>query len=345
MLKKILCGLTSSEIESLIEPFGFNNSHALKISNSIYKKGVTDIQKIPGIPKKLKELLSDISETGLNKPVASEVSEDGSVKYLFRTDSGKTFETVYIPEKKRNTVCVSSQSGCKMGCSFCRTARYGFKCDLTAGEIINQIISIPSLEKITHVVFMGMGEPMDNLENVLKACSIITSESGLALSTKNITVSTVGLLPGVVEFLERSECNLTFSLFSPFKEERSKAIPVEARFSADSIISLMKRYPLKKKRRLTIAYLMMHGINDTDDHLEKLRYLLVDSAIRVNLLPYNPGPNDLNYPSLPERMQYFKHSLVTSGISASIRKSRGADISAACGLLASGLKQVIFNPC
>jgi 23S rRNA (adenine2503-C2)-methyltransferase len=339
MLKKILCGLTSDEIRALIEPCGFGDYHALSISNSIYKKGISDIQKIPGIPKKLKELLSDISETGLTRPVSSEVSADGSVKYLFCTASGKTFETVYIPEEKRHTVCVSSQSGCKMGCSFCRTARYGFKGNLTVEEILNQIISIPCSGKITHVVFMGMGEPMDNLENVLKACSIITSESGLALGAKNITVSTVGILPRVEEFLARSECNLTLSLYSPFKQERRRAIPAEERFPADSVISLMKRFKLKKKRRLSVAYLMMQGINDTDDHLEKLISVLSDSDIRVNLLPYHPVPDDHNTASSPERMQYFKHSLVTSGISASIRKSRGADISAACGLLASGMIQ------
>jgi len=338
MVKKILCGLTSSEIEGLIEPLGFKKSHALKISNSIYKKGISDINKIPGIPKKLKVLLSEIAVTGLFKPLSSEISDDGSVKYLFRTDSGKTFETVYIPENKRNTVCVSSQSGCKMGCSFCLTARYGYKGNLTADEILNQIISIPFSEKITHVVFMGMGEPMDNLENVLKACKLLTSESGIALSSRNITVSTVGLLPGVEAFLSGSECNLTLSLYSPYKEERRKAIPLEDRYPAETIISLMKSFPLKKKRRLSLAYLMMHGINDTDDHLDKLKSLVSGSAVRVNLLPYHPVPNDKNLPSSQERMQYFKHSLVTSGISASIRKSRGSDISAACGLLASGLK-------
>jgi 23S rRNA (adenine2503-C2)-methyltransferase len=339
MNKKFLCGLNSTEILELIEPFGFEYSHALKISNSIYKKGIADIQQIEGIPKKLKEVLSDIAETGIVKPVASELSRDGSVKYLFRTASGKSFETVYLPDKKRNTVCVSSQSGCKMGCSFCLTAKYGFKGNLTPAEILSQVISIPQSGKITNVVFMGMGEPMDNLDNVLKACSIITSESGVALSHRNITVSTIGILPEVQQFLTRSECNLTLSLYSPFGEERMKSIPMETRFTAESVISILKSFPLKRKRRLSVAYLMIDGVNDTENHLSELRSLLTGSSIRVNLLPYHQVMNDANRSSSAERMQYFKHTLVTSGISASIRKSRGADISAACGLLATGLKQ------
>ena len=168
-------------------------------------------------------MLKNIVVSGINLPLASVVSKDKSVKYLFRTGTGKEFETVYIPDKKRNTVCVSTQSGCRMGCSFCATAKYGFKGNLTAGEIINQIISIPEAKKVTHVVFMGMGEPMDNLENVLKACKVITAEWGLALSSRNVTVSTVGIMPEVEQFLQRSEYNLTLSLYSPFHGGKEKS--------------------------------------------------------------------------------------------------------------------------
>jgi 23S rRNA (adenine2503-C2)-methyltransferase len=339
MVKKVLCGLTADEIFDLIRPLNFTSSHAISISNSIYKKGILNISEIVKIPYRLKEELYNIAATGIYLPLASEVSADKSVKYMFRTENGKEFETVYIPDNKRNTVCVSTQSGCRMGCSFCITGRYGFRGNLTAGEIVNQILAIPQAGKVTHIVFMGMGEPMDNLENVLKACSIITAEWGLAISSRNITVSTVGIMPGVEQFLQKSDCNLTLSLYTPFSAERREIIPVENKFPVHNIIEMMKNFPLKKRRRLSLAYIMIKNLNDTDSHLEELKSILKGSKIRVNLLPYHPGNSDKNCSSPAERMQFFKHNLIISGISASIRKSRGADISAACGLLAAGLKQ------
>jgi 23S rRNA (adenine2503-C2)-methyltransferase len=338
MLKKNLCGLTTDEISDLIRPLGFNLSHAVSISNNIYKKRISDISKINRIPVKLRDELSELSKSGIYPPVALQVSGDNSIKYLFRNEAGLEFETVYIPDGKRNTVCVSTQAGCRMGCSFCVTGRYGFRGNMTTGDIINQIIGIPQADKITHVVFMGMGEPMDNLVNVLKACSIITAEWGLAISPRNVTVSTVGLIPGITQFLEKSECNLTLSLYSPYPEERKKFIPAEYENPVSEIIAIMKNFQTKRKRRLSLAYVMIKDRNDTDYHLEGLKTILNSSAIRVNLLPYHSTLNDQICSSSEERMQFFKHNLIISGISASIRKSRGADISAACGLLASGLK-------
>ena len=339
MVKVNLCGLTANEIFDLFGHSGFTINHAVAISNAVYKKGVTDISKISKIPKKLKDDLHAIANTGIFIPVASELSEDKTIKYLYRTESGKEFETVYIPEDKRNTVCVSTQSGCRMGCKFCATGRYGFHGNLSAGEIVNQVISIPHASKVTHVVFMGMGEPMDNLEHVLKACRILTSEWGSAISSRNITVSTVGITPAIVEFLANSECNLTLSIHSPFHDERIRVVPAESIYPVREIIKICKNYPLKKKRRLTIAYVMIKGLNDTDLHLAELKTLLKGTRIRINLLPYHILPDDQNTPSAAERMQFFKHELVISGISASIRKSRGIDISAACGLLASDLNR------
>ena len=337
MDKKSLCGLTVDEIYDLIGPHGFTISHARSISNGIFKKRITDISDIPKIPNNLKNQLAADTCTGLFSPVAYEVSADKTIKYLFRTDAGKEFETVYITDKQRNTVCVSTQSGCRMGCPFCVTARYGFHGNLSAGEIISQIISIPDAGNITHIVFMGMGEPMDNIENVLKACEIITSGWGLSISPRNVTVSTVGIISGVEKFLQSSDCNLTLSLHSPFSDERRKMVPVEKFHPAMKIIKLMKDFPVRKKRRLSLSYMMIKNLNDTDRHLEGLKTLIKDSGIRVNLLPYHSVGNDQKCSSSVERMNFFKHNLVVSGISASVRKSRGADISAACGLLASGL--------
>jgi 23S rRNA (adenine2503-C2)-methyltransferase len=334
MIRKNLCGLTLNEIFNLVDHPDFKTSHALSIANSIYKKRNTDISQISNIPRKLKEVLEGIIAPGTFPPVSSVISVDKTVKYLFRTEDGKEFETVYIPDNKRNTVCVSTQSGCRMGCPYCATAKYGFHGNLGVGEIINQIISIPEAGSINHVVFMGMGEPMDNLENVFKACEIITAEWGMAMGSASVTVSSVGITPGIELFLRNSDCNLTVSLHSPFPAERKTMIPAEKTYPINQIIKILSRYPIRKKRRLSLAYMMINNLNDSDRHLHGLIKLLRGSGIRVNLLPYHKIPGDLNESSSAERIQYFKHNLIISGISASVRRSRGADISAACGLLA-----------
>jgi 23S rRNA (adenine2503-C2)-methyltransferase len=338
MTKRVLCGLSANEMLGFFGHAGCTLKHSLNITTNIYKKRVVDFSGMAGIPKALKEYLTINAVAGIIHPVASQVSSDGTIKYLFRTETNKEFETVFIPDGKRNTVCVSTQSGCRMGCPFCATARYGFAGNLSAGEIVTQVIGIPHADKVTHVVFMGMGEPMDNLDNVLKACDILTSEWGLSISPRNITVSTVGITPGIVRFLESSSCNLTVSLHSPFCDERRLIIPIEGKYPVQEIISILKSFPLRKSRRVSIAYVLIKDMNDTDLHLSALKNLLTGSQIRVNLLHYHKVPEDNHISSSSERMQYFKHNLVISGISASVRKSRGTDISAACGLLATGLK-------
>lgn len=337
MVRKSICGLASDEIFDLIRSSGFTTGHAVSLAHNVYKKHRSDISLFEKIPKTLKIMLSASAVSGIFFPKDELVSDDKSVKYLFVSEFGKVFETVYIPEGRRHTVCVSTQSGCRMGCTFCATGEYGYKGNLTSAEIVNQIIAIPQAEKITHVVFMGMGEPMDNLENVLKACNIITAEWGLALSPRNVTVSTVGILPGIEKFLKASDCNMTLSLFSPFADERVKGVPIEKLYPFQKILDLMKQFKVRKGRRLSVAYMMIQNVNDTDSHLRELISIVKGSSVRVNLIPYHPHPGVQNLSSSKERMQYFKHNLVISGISASIRKSRGADISAACGLLALGM--------
>ena len=332
-----ICGMLPDDLQIFLGPHGYDRSHVTKTMLAIYRKRINHISLIQGIPKALKEMLRADFITGIYPPCKSEKSVDNTIKYLFRNDKDLEFETVYLPDNKRKTICVSTQAGCRMGCPFCVTGRYGFRGNLSAGDIINQIISLPHGDEVSHVVFMGMGEPMDNIEEVLKACKILVSDWGLAISSRNITVSTVGILPGIVEFLKRSDCNLTLSLHSPFPDERRLVIPAEKKYPAQKIIDIMKSYPLMKKRRFSIAYVMIMDINDSDTHLEALKKLLGDSPLRVNLLPYHRVNSDPNSSSSLERMQFFKHELTISGISASIRKSRGEDISAACGLLASGL--------
>lgn len=335
MIKTSLCGLTADEIRILA---GSSTSHATAIANCLYKKRIGDIMLIPDIPKKVKEELSKKSIPGIYKPVSSKKSSDGTIKYLFRNESEQEFETVLLTDNKRTTVCISSQSGCRMGCPFCVTGKYGFRGNLSAGDILNQVLGLPGSEKVTHVVFMGMGEPMDNIENVLKACKILSAEWGLAVSPRNITVSTVGITPGIEYFLEKSNCNIALSLYSPFPEERYLTVPAEKKYPSHEIIQMMKVHQSSGKRRMSIAYIMIRDTNDTQKHLEGLTALIHGSGIRINLIPYNPIPGDDSISSSPERMQYFRHELVISGISASIRKSKGIDVSAACGLLASELQ-------
>lgn len=336
MERKILCGLTPDDIIHATDIAGLSMPTAISVTNSLYKKRLRDIIEFPKIPGRLKSILGELFTPGLYDPESSVTSSDGTIKFLFRNNAGLVFETVYMSDGKRNTVCVSSQSGCRMGCPFCATGRLGFMGDLSAGDIVNQVISLPEAGKINHIVFMGMGEPMDNIENVLKVCTILTSQWGLALSPREITVSTVGIIPGIERFLAGSDCNLAFSLFSPFPYERVRAVPAERLHPAEAIIGMMKNYPLKKKRRMSIAYVMMKDINDTERHLQGLKDLLRGSSVRINLIPYHPVSDGEAVSSPSSTMMHFKHELVISGISASVRRSRGADISAACGLLASG---------
>jgi 23S rRNA (adenine2503-C2)-methyltransferase len=333
-----LCGMTPEEILGAASRPDVTIRHAISAANSVYKRKILRIREFPDIPRAFREVLLKSTTPGLFPPLTSEMSSDNAIKYLFRNDSGQQYETVFLPDGKRNTVCVSTQSGCRMGCSFCATGRYGYHGDLTVNDILNQVLSIPVSGKVTHVVFMGMGEPMDNLRNVLKACRIITAEWGLALGKRNVTVSTVGILPAVDTFLNESGCNLALSLYSPFTEERVKFIPAERRFPAVEIVQLMKSHATGSRRRMTIAYVMISGVNDSDRHLEELKKLTINSDLRVNILPYHPLPGDVLRPSDQSRVVFFRDTLLNTGISASIRRSRGEDISAACGLLASGLK-------
>jgi 23S rRNA (adenine2503-C2)-methyltransferase len=338
-----LCTLNPHEILSIAGEDEFSLTQALKITNSIYKKRINDLDAIPGIPRRMADRLKLSCRPGIFPPLSAEKSSDGSVKYLFRDEEGLYFETVWMPGEKRSTICVSVQSGCRMGCCFCETGKYGFHGNLSVRSIINQVLGLPGSEGLTHVVFMGMGEPLDNLDNVLKACEIITAEWGLALGSGRVTVSTVGITTAVETFLLKTQCNLTLSLHSPFSYERKKLIPAENKYPFTTIIGILRDFPIRKKRRLSVAYVMMEGVNDSDAHLDELKSLLGGSGIRVNLLPYHKGSNDAFKPSPRGTMLRFKHELVISGISASIRESRGADISAACGLLASGADDIVFS--
>ena len=328
-----LAGLSLKETEDLLAHVKIDRRYGRRILYWIYKKGIRIFGEINDIPKEILSVLSEYFSTGLSEPVSTVASADGTVRYLFTTSNGLLHESVYIPEGKRETVCISVQSGCRMGCRFCATGQNGWRGNLSAGELVNQVVSLP--HKVTHIVLMGMGEPGDNIDEVIKALRVLTAEWGMAIGKRRVTVSTVGITPAVKRLLEETECNITLSLYSPFPEERLEAIPAEAVWTYRETLDLMKTYTADRDRRFTVAYIMIKGKNDSEKHLEEMKRLLSGTGIRVNLLPYHPTGTDGDCSSDRETMMRFKHLLVTSGVGASVRKSRGEDIEAACGMLAA----------
>ncbi len=327
-----VAGLDPAGIETLLESRGIESRYGRRLLYWVYRKKIKSFEEINDIPARVIKSITEKFDTGLSAPLASERSADGSEKYLFTTTGALLHETVWLPEEKRRTVCISVQSGCRMGCRFCATGQAGWGGNLTAGEIVNQVISLPY--SFTHVVFMGMGEPGDNIEEVIKAANILTAEWGLAAGSGKVTVSTVGVTPSVQRLLDETECNITLSLHSPFPVERLGVIPAEAMWPFTDTLRVMKEAGNRKKRRFTIAYVMIEGKNDSDQHLEELKRLLSGTGIRVNLLPYHPLGEDSERSSSDAEMMRFKHLLVTAGISASVRRSRGTDIAAGCGMMA-----------
>ncbi|MCU0457881.1 MAG: radical SAM protein [Bacteroidales bacterium] len=333
MKLRSIAGSDLKDTGDFLGSLGIDMRHSRRLLYWVYRKGIKSFGEINDIPAAVLHILSANAVPGLSAPIASEVSSDGSVRYLFSTADGQSHETVWLPDGKRSTVCVSVQSGCRMGCRFCATGRNGWGGDLSAGEIVNQVISIP--HEVTHVVMMGMGEPGDNIDEAIRACRILTAEWGLAKGRSRVTVSTVGVTPSVKRLLEETECNITLSLHSPFPEERSEVIPAEKRWPFMETLDLLREYDNRRKRRFTVAYVMINGKNDSGRHLEELKHLFAGTGIRVNLLPYHPFEGDDLQSSGEDVMIKFKHELVISGIGASVRKSRGSDINAACGMLAA----------
>ena len=330
--KIVIAGLDPVSLADLLNATGIDGKYALRLLYWVYRRAVSTFSEVNDIPASVLKALSENFVTGLNDPASSVVSADGSVKYLFFTTAGLPHETVWLPEGRRETVCVSVQSGCRMGCRFCTTGRNGWRGNLTAGDIVNQVISMP--HPFSHVVMMGMGEPGDNITEVLTACKILTAEWGLAAGSSKVTVSTVGILPSVRRLLEETNVNITLSLHSPFEDERTAVIPAESMWPFRETVELIKEYGVNRRRRFSVAYVMIKGRNDSERHLEELKRLLSGTGIRVNLLPYHPVGEDDYVSSDDDTMMRFKHLLVTSGIGASVRRSRGADIGAACGMLA-----------
>ena len=334
-----LLGMTLPELREVAKQMGMPAFTAKQIAEWLYRKQVTDIDGMTNISVKNRNLLKERYQVGCSAPVECQRSVDGTAKYLYRTSEGGYVETVYIPDADRATLCVSSQVGCRMNCRFCMTGKQGFAGHLSVTDILNQIYSLPEREHLTNIVFMGQGEPFDNLDNVLKATTILTADEGYAWSPKRITVSTVGLRKGLKRFLDESECHLAISLHNPFHEQRAMLMPAEKSYGLQEMIDLLKTYDFTHQRRLSFEYIMFDGVNDTMEHARELLRLLNGMECRMNLIRFHAIPNVDLKGSPDDQILKFRNYLTTHGLFSTIRASRGQDIYAACGLLSTAKQQ------
>ena len=335
MEKERLFGKTLDELKEVTVQVGLPKFAAKQIADWLYKKDIRSIDEMTNLSVKGREALKEQFEFGLTKPTKVQASIDGTKKYLFPTDHAKFIETAMIPDDDRKTVCVSSQVGCKMGCLFCMTGKQGFQGHLTAGEIVNQIRSIDEAGEVSNIVYMGMGEPFDNLDNVLKSIEILTADWGYAMSPKRITVSTIGIIPAMKKFLETSNAHLAVSLHSPFDEERKQLMPIQTAYPVKKVLDEIKSWEFGRQRRVSFEYIMFGGLNDTPAHAKELARILNGIKCRINLIRFHPIPDTPLKSSDEETLQSFKDLLNSKGILTTIRASRGQDIYAACGLLST----------
>ncbi|MBP7220174.1 MAG: 23S rRNA (adenine(2503)-C(2))-methyltransferase RlmN, partial [Paludibacteraceae bacterium] len=326
MIKKALFGKNLSEITEIVSANGLPAFAAKQITDWLYKKEISDIEEMSNISAANRKKLADNYCVGIEKPVQVSVSSDGTKKYVFQVGNKHFIESVFIPDKERNTLCISSQIGCKMNCLFCATGKQGFSGNLTANQILNQMRSIEEFNSLTNIVFMGMGEPLDNITEVLKAIDILTSSYGYGWSPKRITVSTVGVLAPLKQFLEKSQCNLAISVHAGNSFVRKELVPLEKTQPMQEIMALVKNYDFTHQRRLSIEYILFDQLNDTEEQALLLASMLKQIPCRINLIPYHRIPQVGLMPSSREKIENFQKILMKKGITTTIRRSRGQDI-------------------
>lgn len=335
MQKDKLYGKTLNELISVTKRNNLPGFTAKQIADWLYKKEISSIDEMSNLSLKTRQLLSEGFELGLEQPVKESRSADGTKKYLYKVLNDKFIETAYIPDEDRATICVSSQAGCKMACVFCMTGKQGFQGNLSSNEILNQFRSLPEFRSLTNMVYMGMGEPLDNLNEVLKSLDILTSDWGYGWSSTRITVSTVGIISGIKEFLEKSRCHLAVSLHSPFDEERRQLMPVQKTNNLEEILSIIRNFDFNSQRRVSFEYILFKDMNDSPRHIKELARILNGIKCRINIIRFHKVPgSDFFSPDDAETIK-FKEALNNKGILTTIRASRGLDIQAACGLLST----------
>lgn len=333
MEKKKLLGMTLGELKAVATEVGLPAFAAKQIMQWLYNKRVRSIDEMTNLSLKSRAILAEHYTIGCVPPSDEQKSIDGTAKYLFPTENGQQVECVFIPDGERATLCVSCQAGCRMGCRFCMTGRQGFGGNLSTADILNQIYSVPGSELLTNIVFMGQGEPMDNLDAVLKATELLTASDGWAWSPKRITVSSVGVRKGVERFLLESNCHLAISLHNPFPEERLSMMPAEKVYGLEELMTLLKKQDWSHQRRLSFEYIVFGGLNDSERHAKELVRLLAPIECRVNLIRFHQIPNTPYIGATEEKMVWLRDYLTKHGVTTTIRASRGQDIYAACGLL------------
>lgn len=341
---KVLLGKTLEELQSIAQEVGLPRFAGKQLAEWLYVRRAVSFDEMTNISLKGREALKANYTIGRHKAVAEAVSQDGTKKYLFQVGE-QYIESVYIPDNDRATLCVSTQAGCKMGCKFCMTGTLGFHGHLMAVDILNQIFSIPDVDKLTNIVYMGEGEPLDNLDNVLRSLEVMTSAWGCGWSPKRITVSSVGINKGLKRYIEECDCHLAISLHNPFAIERQTVMPIEKVNHLSDVIGLLKEYDWSHQRRVSFEYICWNGVNDTIKHANELLRVLKGLDCRINLIRFHASPTSnaqdtVALPSSDERqMEWLRDYLTDHGITTTIRRSRGEDILAACGMLVNALKK------
>ncbi len=354
-MKIKLLGKNLDELKALVAQEGLPGFTAKQIAQWLYVKKVRSIDEMTNLSKAARAALSEKYEVGVTPYAGLQVSTDGTKKYLFpvkcshkrglnvrvseeELESGAV-EAVMIPDDDRATLCVSSQSGCRMGCKFCMTGRQGFHGHMSAADIISQFIAVDESDRLTNAVFMGMGEPLDNYDNVMRAIEILTADWGFAWSPKRITVSTIGVLPNLKRYLDECKCHLAVSLHDPFATERLSVMPVQGAWPIQEVIDLIKQYDFSGQRRVSFEYTMFAGFNDTKAHADALIRMLKGLECRMNLIRFHKIPDFPYETSAPVIIENFKQRLNNCGLMTTVRASRGEDILAACGMLAGQHKE------
>lgn len=332
---KTLYGMTLDELQHLCAELQLPRFAAKQIARWLYRRHVCSIDEMTDISAVGRTRLKECCRLGISAPLRESQSVDGTKKYLFRTAEGALIESAYIPDGERATLCVSSQAGCRMGCRFCATARQGLQHSLSVADILNQIVSLPERERLTNLVFMGMGEPLDNMESLLPALEILTSEWGFGWSPTRITVSTAGVAKNLREFLDKTKVHLAVSLHNPFHEERAEIMPIERAYPIAEVAEILRSYDFSHQRRVSFEYIVMSGLNDSHRHIKELCRLLNGIKCRINLIRFHKIPDSPYFSPEQTKMEAFRNTLTTKGIMTTIRASRGEDIEAACGLLST----------
>lgn len=328
-------GQTLPQLEALCNRLEMPRFAAKQIARWLYDKHATMIEAMSDLSARHRALLAETYEVGLTAPEKVSISTDGTKKYLYRTSQNHFIESAYIPDGDRATLCISSQAGCRMGCRFCATGRQGLQHSLSTNEILNQIGSLPERERLTNVVFMGMGEPLDNLDSLLPALEVLTSAWGFGWSPTRITVSTAGVASRLERFLDATQVHLAVSLHNPFPHERAEIMPVEKAWPIREVVEILRRYDFTHQRRVSFEYIVMSGLNDSPRHIRELCRLLDGIKCRINLIRFHKIPGSPYFSPDDRAMIAFRDALTAKGIHTTIRTSRGEDIQAACGLLST----------